>query len=956
MQRRAVVASPVLVGRDELLALADRRLEETAAGRGGLLFVAGEAGIGKTRLLASVGRRAHRSGFTVLRAAAFPGDAVASGGVLLDLASDLRRAADPSLREVGTAISRRLREPMSEDEDRHRRRRLLVQDLADALADLDSGQRLAVVLEDLHWADQLSLEVIGHLASRLETRATLVLGAYRTDELFERTPMRQWRGRLLGQRLAEEVRLPRLTLAETAVLASTVVGGAVGSRVVAAIHDRSDGIPLHVEELLAATEDVAAVADVDGVLDLRVPDTLADAVLARAEALDEVAKDLASAAAVIGRSFDFDLLTLVTEQEPETVDRCLRLLQHLHLVHAGAGPVTFDFRHALIRDAMYADVPLPLRRRLHERVAVVAADRGYPDAFVSAHFDRAGLAAPAYRHALAAAREAAALSAHREAIQLYRRAQRNLPSTIAAHDHAVLLAAVGDEATAVDENGEALDAYTAAHGLWTEAGDRLAAAAVVPRLVAVAHLLGEDLDRRVGRLQDALATVDGTVGADRVRAQLLSGLAAAYMLDRRLDEGITFGEQSRALSRAVGDLQAELDTAATLGSVLVFAGRMDDGWALLEDAVTRAVRGQREAAAARAYRMIGTSASVLVEYDRADAWLVPGLAYAEAVELWNHRSYLAGHLAHVQWATGRWAEAEQTARRALADGRGGITTRITAHYVLGYLALGRGDWNTAQAMLAEALREGESMRELQRISPPLWGLAEAALLRGDHDTAVALCDRGYALSAEVADAAYLFPFLLTGVRARLARQEQDAAERWLATVEAALAHRSIPGTLPAVEHARGLLQLAGGEHDAARASLQAAREAWGRRRRFWEGSWATLDAARAAFAARRLAEAAALANEARELGREAGATPMVEAADELLLRNRRGRPAQPWHPLTEREFGVAALVADGLTNRQIAERLFLSPKTVSAHVEHILTKLGAGRRTEIAAWVARIDA
>ena len=187
------MASPVLVGRDHLLALADRRLAEAADGRGRLLLVSGEAGIGKTRLVASIGRRAARMGFTLLRAAAFPGDTEESGGVLLDLAGDLHRASDRELQSVGRSIVSRLREP-STDDDAHRRRRLLVQDLADAVSDLDVGRRVAIVLEDLHWADQLSLDVVAHAAGRL-VAAEMILGAYRSDELYPRLPMRQWRGR-----------------------------------------------------------------------------------------------------------------------------------------------------------------------------------------------------------------------------------------------------------------------------------------------------------------------------------------------------------------------------------------------------------------------------------------------------------------------------------------------------------------------------------------------------------------------------------------------------------------------------------------------------------------------------------------------------------------------------------------------------------------------------------------
>jgi Tetratricopeptide repeat len=187
--------------------------------------------------------------------------------------------------------------------------------------------------------------------------------------------------------------------------------------------------------------------------------------------------------------------------------------------------------------------------------------------------------------------------------------------------------------------------------------------------------------------------------------------------------------------------------------------------------------------------MAGSSASEVMEYDRAERWLTDGVRYAGNAERWNHRHYMASHLAHVQWATGQWDAAAQTAQGALADGRGGITTWITAQYVLGYLAMGRGDWSAADNLLREALATGERMAELQRLSPPLWGLAETARCRGDYDTALILCERGYQASAEVMDAACLFPYLLTGVRVHLARGDVEAAEEWSARVGAVLTAR-----------------------------------------------------------------------------------------------------------------------------------------------------------------------
>jgi tetratricopeptide (TPR) repeat protein len=721
VKARGVIQSPVLVGRDSFLALVEDRLAGAAAGEGGLLFVAGEAGIGKTRLLSAVARRADAGGFAVVRAAAFPDDVQSLAGLLLDLAGNLLPAREPALSELARSLTSRVRAISAVAGDAHHRRRVLVQDLADLLVTADPGGPVLIILEDLHWADELSLDVLGHLAGRLAARPMLVTGAYRSDELYPRLPMRDLRARLLAQRRCEEIRLPRLGLAQTAAMTSALLGRPAPAEMVQAIHERSDGIPLHIEELLAAIdEDTVTPRSGAAIQAATVPDTLGDAVLSRVRHLAANTRGVASAAAVIGRSFDFDLLTVITGDGPDEVAGALRELQDAHLVLPGADAVTFDFRHALIRDTLYADTDLPARRRLHERVARAAVDRGYRGAFISAHFEQAQCGGLAHEYAVAAAGEAASVSAHGEALDLYRRAVRNLPAELPVPERAGLFAALGDEAGATDDNTAAAEAYRTAHELMAEAGDPRAAAALVPRMVAVAHLLGENLPVRVGMLQAALDSLDGVADADRERARLGSAMAAAYLVDDRLDDAIAYGEASRAESQRLGDEEAALNTAATVGSVLVFAGRMDEGWRLLEDAIARATGAQQEAEAARGYRMIGSSASALVEYDLAERWLTEGIGYAEKVELWNHRHYMASHLAHVQWATGQWQAAAQTAQQALADGRGGLTTQITAQFVLGYLAMGCADWTVAADLLGEAFGHGDRMAELQRLSPPLW--------------------------------------------------------------------------------------------------------------------------------------------------------------------------------------------------------------------------------------------
>jgi DNA-binding CsgD family transcriptional regulator len=310
----------------------------------------------------------------------------------------------------------------------------------------------------------------------------------------------------------------------------------------------------------------------------------------------------------------------------------------------------------------------------------------------------------------------------------------------------------------------------------------------------------------------------------------------------------------------------------------------------------------------------------------------------------------------VLWATGDWDGAEQLAERALADGRGGITTTITALHVQGFVALGRGETAVARTALLEANRLGHEMRELQRFAPALWGLAETAMLNGQAAECAALCDEGLRASTDVQDAAYLFQFMVTGTRAHLELGDTGMAERFMERVATGLRARSIPGTLPAIRHAEGLVALAAGRTGQARDALGEGLEGWRSRRRTWEGSWAAIDLARCLHRSNRPADAAALVKEVAAFAERVAARPLAAAATDLGRRLRAHHPdGEPWAPLSAREFAVARLIARGLTNREVAAELTISPKTVAAHVEHILGRLGAARRAEIAAWAATVE-
>ncbi|MBW8871032.1 MAG: AAA family ATPase [Leifsonia sp.] len=914
---------PLFVGRDDVMALVLRRRAEAAAGRGELLLVGGEAGIGKSRLLDEL---VVQAGGRSARADSFAGDRGTPGLLLLGIATALREAEEPGSAERLRALVLAAGDVGSEGA-----RRILVADLAAALTEA-LATPLLLRLEDLHWADQLSLDVLQRVAVALPSLPSLVVASYRSQEPDAAREFTAWRLGMLSQRHAEEVLLTRLDRDGTRRMLASITGEEPSADQVDRLFDAADGIPLHVEELVAVGVDA-------------VPDTIGGAVLVRMSRLGPDAALTVAAAAVIGREFDRRTLEAVLGGDADIDAGLEDLIAANFIVPAGD---RFDFRHALIRDAVYGSVPAVRRRELHARVVEAAPQLS--DAVLSTHFERAGRADEAYVRARRAAGRAAALSAHREAVDLYRRAERTVPSGTPVAERAELHRLLGAELAATDANVEAEREFSRAIELLRESGDPVDAAAVVPALVNARHLLGAGYEARAAQLGDALAWIASASASDpaaveRVRGRLLAAHAAAAMLDRRLDLSLRLTAEAREL--LTDDPEERLAVDVTRGSVLVFAGAGEEGWQLLLASATGAASHGWEAAAARAYRMIGSSASVLLQYHRGRGWLEEGISYATRIERWNDAHYLDAHLAHVEWATGSLDAAEQRASRARADGRGGITTEVTALHVLGYVALSRGDTERAAGLLGEAAEIGERMRELQRWSPALWGLAEVALADGDAERAVELCERGLHGSEAIEDAAYLFPYLVTGTRAQLLRGDVTAARDWVERAGALVRSRAIPGTEYAIAHAEGLVALAERRPTRAKELLAAAGDGWNELARWWEGTQVLLDRAECARRTRSPAEAAALVSEARVRAAEAGAGAVVARADALAGRLDDGAETTV---LTSREREVARLVASGATNREIGESLHIAPKTVSTHVEHILAKLGAARRTEIAAW------
>ncbi|MGH2444650.1 MAG: helix-turn-helix transcriptional regulator [Candidatus Limnocylindria bacterium] len=944
----------MLVGRDDLLDLADRRLADALEARGQFLLLAGEAGIGKTRLMGAILRKASALGVHVARGDVAPQDRIVPGALILDLARTMLRI--PALAQIGEGF---LDLPDATDGTQPRSRRLLVRDMVGRIIDaLDAPAMLA--FEDLQWADDLSLEIVAELARRIRDRPVLMVAAYRTDELPTDTIIREWRSRLLTQRMAEEARLTPLTLDQTALMTTLILStGLPASReVVTAVHERTDGIPLHIEELLGALGDEAR-SDGRAIREATVPATIEDAVLVRFEQLSPEAKAVAQAGAVIGRCFVPDVLAGIMDLPAEALEAPLRdLVDQAFLFPFGTEDVGFfDYRHQLLRDVLYRTVPPGALRRLHARAGEFGGQlEGASEIHASVHYERAGLRPQAFRAALSAARAAARLSSHREACELYRRALDNMPATLDTAEQGALFDAYGQEAAAIELHEAAEEAAGLARDRYLEAGRPLDAARQMAALAVVARREARPIQARMELIAQGLAELEPlpvTAELEAVRFGLLVERAAAQIDVMDLGAARDSADAASDAARRAGDAAAVMFADTLGGMVDVLHGDVEAGLARISKTAKEAREAGYEEVGVTAYRNAVTTAVRVMDYPSAEAALREGLRYADAIEQSHCRHVMGAAAALVDWADGRWDDALGAGEQELAN-RGCRRGAIGAEVALGFVALGRGEIDRARTLLSTARVAGEESGAVDLILPALWGLAEADLAADSPAAAIDGCTAAFELAARVEERALLAPFAVTGVRANLAAGLPGAAEHWAADVTEFLG--PWPTLRPAIDHANGLARLAAGSTGIARGLLEAAVRGWDERSRIWESTWARLDLASCLLRSNRFAEAAALLATARETATRLDSAPVLARIAELSHVTHRGRGSldEPWRPLTSREFEVARLVTTGMTNAEIAGELSIAPKTASAHVEHILTKLGVARRTEIAAWVVNI--
>jgi DNA-binding CsgD family transcriptional regulator/tetratricopeptide (TPR) repeat protein len=574
----------------------------------------------------------------------------------------------------------------------------------------------------------------------------------------------------------------------------------------------------------------------------------------------------------------------------------------------------------------------------------------------SRHFEKAGLQPQAFRTSLSAADEASRISARQEAYELYQRAIANMPDDLPVLEKATLFDAYAKAAGAIEHNEDSEMAAIRARQLYLEAGEPIRAAEQQLAMFSTALRRGEPAANVRAYIDQAFAEIADLPPSsqrDTLRGWLMVYEAECRFLAMDMTGARERAIEARELAGSLGDREAALDAEILIGRIEIIDGNYESGMRDGMQACRAARDAGYESTGVTGYRNMALLAARIMDRQAALAAIAEGLQYADAIEQSHCRQMIAGTLALLEWTAGNWEAANVRARQDLSD-RGCRRGMIGGQDVLGLVAMGRGRTEEARRWFDESLAIGRRIGEVHLILTPLWGLAETDLQEGKAEAAAARCEEAWSIASTTGERALFIPFVVTGTRSYIAARRPEEAEKWLVQARGFFAAwNAIAGA--ALSHGEGLVRLAGGSLTAAREAFERAIRGWDDRGRAWESVGARLDLAHCLIRMNRHVDAADALEQVNARAQEMGSPPLVARADEIAKMSRgRGRDKEPWRPLTIREFEVARLIADGLTNAQIAAELSISPKTVSAHVEHILAKLGVARRTEVAAWAAGI--
>lgn len=1012
MARR--LSSSVFVGRSNELRTLISAADAAASGETWFALIGGEAGVGKSRLVAEVAARLRDRGWLVLEggSVALGDDGLPFGPIVEALRALVREvdagriaaAAGPSLPELARLVPELSGDavgvPLPASQAGWLQIRIF-EGVLRLLGRLGETTPVLLVVEDLHWSDRSTRDLLAFLARNVRDERLLIVGTFRTDELHRRHPLTTWLAEAERQPRVERIDVARFEREELIELLTAIAGATPAGALVESIARRSDGNAFFAEELVAVVGETGASRE-------RLPETLRGVLLVRLSATSETAGRLVEVAAVAGRQVEHDVLADVCELSEAEMRTALREVVDAQILVVGHGDAVerYQFRHALVQEAAYDELLPSERRGLHAAYAraIEARPAGGGAAAASRLVELAHHWAAAHdpTRALSAAIEAGdasqAVYAYAEAARQYERAielwdvvpagdrptDRDLADLFDAASAAATV--IGDASRAVNLGRRAVELIDSAAG---PADDHERRAKARERFGYASWLAG-DTAMSIRLLEEAVGLLDG-MPPSTDQARVLAGLAANLMLAGRSGESVPFAERAIETARTTGDQVIESRAMNILGVDLATLGNIAGGIDLLRRSLAIVSPADDATAIPRAYANLG---SVLEMGGFVEEALEVSLAGAESIRRFgselSFRTFLEVNAAGMLIELGRYPEAATMLEQNVARVLPGLST-IHLHVTLAHLAVRSGDLAGGRRFLEIARSEASSIADAQFVIDLHTFGTEIALWGGDPAAALEIAREGFDRLVDMDDAVILGQLAIPAMhaaadlalRARVGRDPvgaedavgaaRDVIDRYRAstarlTEQDELAAHEIGWrmALCAAELAR-----AAGEDDPA--TWLAVRPALAARPAPFLEAYVLWRAAEALAGNGEIGAAAAPLREAYASAAGIGARLLVAGIEGVGRRFRidlaspvaastddgKGSPVAPVAPadpfgLTSREREVLALVAEGYTNRRIAGALFISESTAGVHVSHILGKLGVESRTEAATVAVRL--
>jgi predicted ATPase/DNA-binding CsgD family transcriptional regulator len=966
--------------REQLELACSRRLRVT--------LLAGDPGIGKTRLLDAVASEAARGGMAVLRGGA--SDAVGMPPYLpfLEaLGQHIRSSSVEDLREqtgaLGSTLVTILPElanplddapsgyPLPSDQARLR----LFEAVGAFLGQIAAPNGLLLVLDDLQWSDPASLDLLCHVARHQLSARLILLGAYREGDVTHHQAFERALAELNRLRVLSTIDLQPLSAENMAGLAAGVLGTLAGPELMELLCAQSEGNPFFAEELLRGWLETGAIAytgrhwTVASQATPALPSGIVGAIRQRLARLSPEVVDLLRTASIIGKTFDVDLLAQAAGQDAEPVEERLREATSARLIRTAEKQGYFTFSHDTIRESLYEEVTTTRRRRLHGQIGqVVEAQREQPGqstaqhlAELAFHFARSGDRAKGAMYAERAAEQAMSSYAPEDAMAHYRTALELAGPTDARRGD--LLLGLGEAAMLTNSRAEAVAALEAAQAWFKQAGDPVAAA-------RAAHSLGNAWwqQEAIPQAQAAFETAVSLL-ADRPLPETVSALvdlSSLLVLSlHKHEDGRRYASKALEIARQLGDDRVIAPATRALGNLLARSGELSAGIALLEQALDMAVASDDPAEGAECCACLVLACNWATHYRKAIEYGRRQIELAQRCHAPYLLRHVYSHLAMRYLLAGEASMAEQM----LAEAHG-VLERTGSPEALAYLDLVRGaklafvngEFAAAEELTANALATLHSLNPQSLV----WHTAELAIgqaLEGKRQEATASMDEQERLVAAMPEGSVPSSTLSTVVAASLILDDRERLFRLYPRLQPF--RGSFRGSL--IDRLLGEIETLQGDFAKAERSLTEA-EAIARREDIkWELAQVLIAQANLALAMGgqdSRPRARASLQEALDLLRHIGYAPLRDFVAEWLRTSVRPqlsgfrrpekneRPALP-AGLSLREAEVLRLVAAGKSNREIAEALSLSEKTISSHLERIFSKLDVDNRAAATAFAIR---